>query len=397
MPHQLVLSPAFVQFHLDTLLNGENSMKLLSRIHLIGFICIIGLLAGCAGDPDLKTSKHKGPSKKELIREARKEGGVTIIHPIFSDQTARRLAFAFNKRYSLGNAFEFRSIRKGTGATVAQVRREIRSREFTVDIHLVHAPSFFAAASRFGAFIPITSTHWKDFTELVNRAKQYSNYPYVVTPFAYTFQPVWNSSCPGMKNINVTSYADTVQPALKGKTIAPDITKSFTYTNTAIGLLEGGFDMNAYWKKLKATDPLVRFRTQQKLEMVISCERPFDMWNISNRFYSNILKKPSLAKALRIGHFKEGQVILGLQMAVLKGGPHPHAGRLFVDFLLSKEGTDIVVEGDVFYSLRSGYLPPAKVRPYLLNLNDHKLLGMNDWIAAQKKFKAVRSDWRSFF
>lgn len=41
-------------------------------------------------------------------------------------------------------------------------------------------------------------------------------------PFAYTFQPVWNASCPGTEKITVESYADSVQPALKGKTISPD-------------------------------------------------------------------------------------------------------------------------------------------------------------------------------
>ena len=35
------------------------------------------------------------------------------------------------------------------------------------------------------------------------------------------------------------------------------------------------------WDKLKATDPIVEFRTEAKMQMVVSCQRPFDMWNLT--------------------------------------------------------------------------------------------------------------------
>ena len=62
----------------------------------------------------------------------------------------------------------------------------------------------------------------------------------------------------------------------------------------------------------------------------------------------------------------------------------------FVEFLLSEEGSDIFVEGEAVYSLRSGYTPPAAAAPYLLDLSKAKLLGMSDWVGAQKDFKTVR-------
>ena len=37
------------------------------------------------------------------------------------------MAAAFKKRYDLGDDFQFNSLRKGTGATVAQVKQEIQS------------------------------------------------------------------------------------------------------------------------------------------------------------------------------------------------------------------------------------------------------------------------------
>ena len=133
------------------------------------------------------------------------------------------------------------------------------------------------------------------------------------------------------------------------------------------------------------------------MQMVISCQRPFDMWNLSGRVYQNALKKPELAKILKIGSYKEGQVMLGNQASVIKGAPHPNAAKLLIEFLLSKEGTDVVVEGEAVNSFLKGYSPPAAAKPYLLDMSHAKLLGMKDWIAAAKTFKQVRENWQKLF
>ncbi len=351
------------------------------------------LVAGFFAVTTLAMAADFTAQEKALIELAKKEGGVTIINPLFSDETANKLGPAFIKYYGLGSDFQFNNLRKGTGQVVAQVRQEIQANRFTADVIMVSAPGFFDAAAKRGAFEKLDSGNWKNHVELAKQAGQYFSYPYVVVPLAYTFQPVWNSSCPGMENFKVESYADVVQPSLKGKTIASDITKSFTYTNTDIALRDAGIDMKGMWTKLKATDPIIEFRTEPKMQMVITCQRPLDMWNLSGRVYQNILKKPELAKILKIGSYKEGQVMLGNQAAVLKGAPHPNAGRLLIEFLLTKAGTDVVVVGEAVNSFMKGYQPPAVAKPYLLDLSKHKLIGLKDWIAAQKQFKPVRDEW----
>jgi len=338
------------------------------------------------------------PQEQALIEGAKAEGSVTLIHPLFSDRTSQNLAAAFVERYGLGPDFEANFLRKGTGATVAQVRQEIQAGTFTVDAIMVSAPGFFAAASDRGAFEELDSGYWKDSESLATEAGQYFNYPYVVIPLAYTFQPVWNASCDGMADFDVKNYADAVNESVVGKTIASDITKSFTYTNTVIALREAGaMDLDDYWQKLKATDPIIEFRTEPKMQMVITCQRPLDMWNLSGRVYQNVLKQPELKDKLKIGSYEEGQVMLGNQIAVIKGSEHPNAAKLLVEFLLSKEGTDIAVEGEAVYSFREGYKPPADAAPYLFDLTSVKLLGMKDWVAAQGDFESVRGDWQQVF
>ncbi len=364
------------------------------RIHY--FVAVAVAVAFFASGALVSEAMMKDQEK--IVRAAKKEGAVTLLNPLFSDRTAKRLGPAFVKKYGLGSGFNFRNLRKGTGATVSQVRQEMRANKFTVDVHLVSAPGFFAAAQKRGAYHKIDSAEWnKNFASVIKNAGQYANYPYVVTPLAYTFQPVWNSSCPGMKDVNVTSYKDTIAPNVMGKTIAGDITKSFTYTNTVISLIENGMNMEKYWDDLKATKPIVMFRTEPKMQVLINCERGLDPWNISGRVWQNVLKKPDLKKVLRIGYYKEGQVMLGNQAAVLNGAPNPNAGKLLLEFLLTKEGTDVYVEGEAVYSFRANYTPPEAVRPYLLDLSKHKLLGLKDWVAAQKQFKKVRAGFTKRF
>ncbi len=337
------------------------------------------------------------PQEQKLIEAAKQEGSVTILNPQFSDHTGQMLAAGFVKRYNLGPNFKFNNLRKGTGATVAQTRQEIQAGKHTADMLIVNAPGFFDEAAKRDAFEAVDSGYWKNHEELARKAGQYFKYPYVLVPFAYSFQPIWNSSCPGMENFKASSYADVVKPELKGKTIASDLTKSFTYVNTALALEEGGMNLDDLWTKLKATDPLIEFRTEPKMQMVVSCQRPLDMWNLTGRAYQDILKKPDLIKVMKFGIYTEGQVILGNQAAVIKGAPHPNAAKLFMEYMLSKEGADIMVVGEMMFTFLKNYTPPKEAEHYVFDLNKVKLLGMKDWVAAGAKFKATREAWQAKF
>jgi len=337
------------------------------------------------------------PQETKLVDAAKQEGSVVVLNPQFGDITGQHLGEGFIKKYNLGPNFKFNNLRKGTGATVAQTRQEIQAGKHTVDILIVSAPGFFDEAAKRGAFEALDSGYWKDHEAGAKAAGQYSNYPYVVVPFAYSFQPVWNSSCPGMEKFSANSYADVVKPELKGKTIASDVTKSFTYSNTALAIQEAGVNLEDLFAKLKATDPLVEFRTEAKMQMIISCQRPLDMWNLTGRAYQEILKKPDLIKILKWSTYKEGQVVLGNQAAVIKGAPHPNAAKLFIEYMLSKEGADIMVEDEMMYTFLKDYTPPKEAVPYLFDLKTTKLIGLKDWVAAQKEFNSLRDKWQGQF
>ena len=94
----------------------------------------------CLGAFSISATAHAGghgitPQEKKLIPGAKAEGSVTLINPLFSDRTSKRIGAAFKKKYGLGDGFKVNMLRKGTGATVAQVRQEIKAGKFTVGRH----------------------------------------------------------------------------------------------------------------------------------------------------------------------------------------------------------------------------------------------------------------------
>ncbi len=367
----------------------------LSAVATVAVAAISSLAVTTAG-----SAQELNATEKKLMGPAKAEGQVTVLNPLFAEETARALQAAFVKKYNLGPDFKVNNVRKGTGQVVAQARQEIQAGKITSDVVIVSAPAFFDEAAKRGAFMPLDSTAWKNHEENIKKAGQYASYPNVVVPFAYTFQPVWNAACPGMEKIDITSYAYVATPALNGKTIASDLSKSLTYTNTAAALQEAGaVDVMKMFAAIKTTSPTVEFRTEAKMQSVMSCERPFDMWNLAARVRQNVDKKPELAKSLKVGFYKEGQVMLGNQAAVLKGAAHPNAAQLMMEFMLTKEGADVLAEGEGVYSFLKGYKVPASAAGFMRNIDDMKLIGLKDWTSAatQDTFKKLREDWQKVF
>jgi iron(III) transport system substrate-binding protein len=370
-------------------------MKHARGIRIVGgsAVAIVALaLAASAGASELT------PQEKKLIPLAKKEGALVSLISLFQDKTTRALEEGFRKRYGLGDDFKYTNIRKGTGPSIGMARAELKAGRFTFDVIMTAGAGFFHGAAKAGAFMKLDSGQWKHHEANAKKAGALFEYPYFVVGSSYTFQPVWNASCPGMENVDITSYEDVLDPKFKGKTIVSDVTKSSSYSFTTLGLEQAGFDVKGMWKKLKAQDPLVAFRTEPKMQMVINCERPIDMWNLVGRAFQAIEKEPSLAKKLRWGTYKEGQVLLNRQLAAMKGAPHPNAAKLFVEFLLSEEGLDIISEREAsVITYRKDYTPPESVKKYMLELDEIQVIAIKDELETNKQFKQMRQEWRKVF
>ena len=351
----------------------------------------------CVGLPVAASAANLTPQEKKLIRGAKKEGAVVFLNAQTQERTAKEIGAAMRKRYGLGSGFQFRNVRKGTGSVIATTKQEMKAGKITNDVVMVTGAPFFDAAAKRGLLAKLDSGHWKNHVEQVEKAGQYHNYPYVVTVFPYTFAPMWNTSCPGIRNVNITSLKDLLNPAFKGKTIVGDLPRSASSTTYTIALQDAGVDIESFWKEYAKTKPAIIFRSEQRIQAVIACERPVDMWGITSRIYQHSLKKPHLKKILKIGYYKEGQPLLGNQMVVPKGSPHPNAAKLLVEFFLSEDGTRTYVENELMFTFLKGFKIPEKVRPFIVDLSKTKSIGLKDWVKAGNRYKGVRDTWKKYF
>jgi len=91
----------------------------------------------------------------------------------------------------------------------------------------------------------------------------------------------------------------------------------------------------------------------------------------------------------------EGVVLLPQTMFILKKAPHPNAAKLWVDFILSEEGQNIVVKGEAMISGREGFKSPLP--EYAPPIDNLKLIPV-DWKSlSTEELKKIRAEWTAIF
>ena len=56
-----------------------------------------------------------------------------------------------------------------------------------------------------------------------------------------------------------------------------------------------------------------------------------------------------------------------------------------------------MIEGEAMQTFLKDYKIPAVAKPYVLDVSQHKVMGLKDWIGAQKQFKGARDEWTKRF
>ncbi|MCC7105073.1 MAG: extracellular solute-binding protein, partial [Chloroflexi bacterium] len=183
--------------------------------------------------------------------------------------------------------------------------------------------------------------------------------PYWYTPNAYTFVIGWNK-----KQINdadnFASWRDLLKPEYKGKIITGDVRKGVTYTYTYMGLSKAlGPD---FFPSLSKQEPALLLRSEELVQKAISGENPIYSFALPSRVYQAKRADPKLDMGLSFP--KEGIVLVPVSIGVLAKAPHPNAGKLFANWLMTEEAQTIVINNEPEFSMRAGLKPPPEVAPY---------------------------------
>lgn len=304
----------------------------------------------------------------QIVAAAKREGAVVVIGPQGSE-TRDGLTLGFQRKYP-----EIRVEHSGSaGAQLPpKLLAEQKSERYSVDLLVQGTTTVITGLMSVKAVIPIhpylVGPNTRDASVWLNKklsfaddAGQYNMVMsvYILPPFVYN--PTMVS--PG----EINSWRDLLAPKWKGKLAARDprlaggglAIATFWYANPKLG--------KEYIQKLLGSQDIAVSRDdRQLLDFVGQGKYPIAIGP------SEVLAKEFIAKGLPVRQFnpealQEGALTTAGNgaISVPKNPPHPNAVKVYIDYLLSKEGQTEWSKAIGFASLRQD-VPRDHVAKYLI-------------------------------
>ena len=337
---------------------------------------------------DVPAFKGVSPEEKAriqtLIDGAREEGALTYWDVVIQPQTNDALAAAFKKHYGLPDSFQVNYSLSATAALVTRVEQEIGADRVTIDIAAIGSPSWVFERVAAGDALEYDSPQYKYFKHAFDLGLGIAKY--VAFNGAYLFVPMWDADKLDFKG---KSWKDVIGAVPEGRLTVGDVSKSVAYLATYAGLRNVmGPD---YFKQVAAMKPSFLVRSEQIAGRIVSGEDVMSASGMPTRAYQYNQKGANLKFIMPA----EGVVLLPQTMFILKKAPHPNAAKLWVDFILSEEGQNIVVKGEAMISGREGFKSPLP--EYAPPIDNLKLIPV-DWKSlSTEELKKIRAEWTAIF
>jgi iron(III) transport system substrate-binding protein len=289
---------------------------------------------GAAGAQDILTSR--APNREQMILDgARKEGQVVIYSAMIVNQAMRPLSQAFMKKYPF---IKMTFWRGDTEEIVAKLSAEVRAKNVIADV--VEGTGVGELAGEANLTLPYVSpqveampAHYRDPTGqwTTTRISYYS--------IAYNTRLVPPDQVP-------KSYDDLLDPRWRGKLAWRIGTSSGTALFlTNLRLARGEAKAMEYFKKL-ATQKIINFGSgsaRTLVDRVIAGENPIAL----NIFAHHPLISRAKGAPVNSQLMDPVPSTAGTMM-IPRGVRHPHAALLLADFILSKEGQQILSNAEYF-------------------------------------------------
>jgi iron(III) transport system substrate-binding protein len=254
---------------------------------------------------------------------ARKEGRV-VFYASMETQSAQRLTAAFEKKYDF---IKVDAVRIGSEKMATRLIAEAQARKVTADV--VHQSAFdFYGVLQKGLFDTYNSPERAAFPAGYRDDKGF----WVLNSATLNVIAYNTRRFPGLQIPR--SFWDLTEAKWKGQLIMDE-----NESKWMAGMMSYYGDAKALELMRKLADQDIQFRTGHSLihTMVAAGERPVAVVAFANGV--DRLKKEGAPI-----EWLTAEPVIGLTfgLGMVKAAPHPNAARLFIDFLLSREGQEIV-------------------------------------------------------
>jgi len=303
-------------------------------------MAIAGLAALlCAGPAVALTAEevvnYRGPDREQkLIEGAKQEGQVVLYSALIVNQMLRPLAAGFMKKYPFIKMSYWRA---DSEELVPKISAEVRANSLIAD--LFEGTGGGEVLVEGGLSQPFSTPVLDDYPKLYLDPKGHL----APTRLSY-FSIAYNTKLVPPNKVPKT-YADLADPQWKGKMAWP-------YANTgrylfliALRLAWGEEKAMAYFRKL-AEQRIINFASgsaRTLVDRVIAGEYPIAINIYAHHPLISAGKGAPVASQLMDPVPSAAGTI-----ALVKGAKHPHAAMLLVDFILGKEGQQIMSDAEYF-------------------------------------------------
>jgi iron(III) transport system substrate-binding protein len=365
----------------------ESSMlRMLARAGLAAVVGVALCSFALAQEPPALQGKSAEEKARlnALIEGAKKEGALSYWDAIIQPETNDALSAAFRKRYGLPNSFRINYTLSVTVGLITRVEQETSANKVTIDVAAVGSPSWVFEMVKSGRVMEYASPEYAHYKSAFDQGLGQNGY--FAFNGAYMFVPMWSED---HTKFSGKSYKDALEAVPPGRMSIGDAVKSATYLSTFEGQRKVlGED---FFRALAKRKPPLVLRSEQHAARLVNGEDLFAFSGMPTRAYQYNQKGAKLKFMLP----QEGVVMLPQSLFILKQAPHPNAAKLWIDFVLSEEGQNIMVKGEALMSGRSGLKSPLP--EYAPPIDSLKLIPM-DWRALSTDYlRKVREQWVGIF
>jgi ABC-type Fe3+ transport system substrate-binding protein len=293
---------------------------------------LFGLFVGIAAAALIAASPARAVDPK-IVEAAKKEGEVVWYTTLIIDQLVRPAAAAFEKRYP---GIRVRYVRNNSTETAIKIINEAKAGKLQADVFDgTNTSEVLKKENLVEAWKPDSAKDWP--SDVADPDGWW------VATNVYVLTPGFNTELV-KKGTEPKTFDDLLDPKWKGKMVWNGSVSSSGGPGFIGNVLTFMGEENgmAYLRKLSAQRIVnLDVAARQVLDQVIAGEYPIAL-QIFN--HHTVI---SAKKGAPVDWIKMEPATVVLQVAsVAKGSPHPNAGKLLLDYLVSEEGQGFFQKAD---------------------------------------------------
>jgi iron(III) transport system substrate-binding protein len=287
-------------------------------------------------------ARAEQPSADLIRQAAATRGGEVVLESALFDSTNADFLRGFNARFNK-DGLHLKLVRYQSSQQAQLYDQELRAGKVSSDLLFFVEPSLFVRLAREHKLTPYCSTNFKDYRP--EALTEDCSYFYVTSYLQYL---VYNTD---MMQQPPTSWMDLLDPRWKGKISVPDpkVGGGHYYFVYAITKLFGP----DWFAKAHENADLATQSHGVTENQVMSGEREFGV-SISVLTRVDGPYPGGKNAPIREAFPKEGAPLLAGGLGITKSGPNPAGAQVFVDWISSLEGQQLLNHNGLF-SLRRDF------------------------------------------